>query len=95
MAFLAPAQQAATLTTSLTASLAQVNAFDTQDNVGLENYFLSQLRTSPQLTGMFVGRADGSFVFVKREGEGFITTFIRMSDTGREVEVIERDFDSN
>ena len=95
LAFLAPAQQAATLTTSLTASLAQVNAFDTQDNVGLENYFLSQLRTSPQLTGMFVGRADGSFVFVKREGEGFITTFIRMSDTGREVEVIERDFDSN
>ena len=64
--FIQPAEQAV----SLTRILIQRAVLNAANDAELERYFLSQLNTAPQLAGMFLGRNDGSFVFVTRVPDG-------------------------
>ena len=64
--FLAPAERTAELTRGLL-------EMDALDEARLEPYLLEQLRINPQLTGAYLGKPDGSFVFVSRDGAGFRT----------------------
>jgi diguanylate cyclase (GGDEF)-like protein len=61
--FLAPAEQAAALTVGLDGGA----VVPSDDDELLEQYFLEQLRVNSQIAGMFVGRPDGSFVYVSRD----------------------------
>lgn len=83
--FLAPAEQAA----SLTASLIETGSLEPSDSI-LEAYFLSQLATNPQLTGIYLGRYDGSFIRVSRTDDTYQSKFVRISGE-RSVEYIYRD----
>ena len=85
--FILPAEQAVSLTRFLILRAVLSAGNDNE----LERYFLSQLNTAPQLAGMFLGRNDGSFVFVTRVQNGFLTKFIRVKDQSRIVERVTRD----
>ncbi|MEZ5726924.1 MAG: cache domain-containing protein [Burkholderiaceae bacterium] len=60
-------------------------------DVDLERYFLAQLRASADVAGIFLGRRDGSFVYVMRNADGFRTKFIQVRDGVREVRFAQRD----
>ena len=62
-ALLEPAESSVALSHSLIQTQ-QINALD---NTELEDYFISQLENYKQFAGMYFGRPDGSFVFVKRD----------------------------
>ena len=51
----------------LSHSLLQDNQINPVDNIALESYFLKQLQTHKQFSGMYFGRPDGSFIFVNRQ----------------------------
>ena len=73
----------------LTHSLVSRGIVDPENDQQLELYLLAQLQTNKQLAGIYLGRYDGSFVFVKREENGFRTKFISKSTSGkRTVEII-------
>ncbi len=69
--FLSPAERSAQVAASLLGS-----GLLSTDVAMLESYFRQQLLVSQELAGMYLGRPDGSFVFVKREGETFVTKVI-------------------
>lgn len=51
----------------LSHSLLQDEQINPDDDLALERYFLKQLKTHKQFSGMYFGRPDGSFIFVNRE----------------------------
>jgi len=83
----------------LSHTLLQTGQIDAFDDVGLEKYFISQLETYNQYAGMYLGRSDGSFVFVKRDTgftspEGLTSTYrtkIIQTKPQRTVELIFQD----
>ncbi len=50
-----------------------VHSIGERNDVALENAFLSAVSTTPNITGAFLGRADGTFLFVTRQGKSFLT----------------------
>jgi diguanylate cyclase (GGDEF)-like protein len=92
--FLSPAERAAQLTEGLLAK----GILEKNSQEELETYFLGQLRTNPELAGIYLGQSDGSFFFVKRDGAGFLTKKIKAEkiETGvsRQVDYIYRNADA-
>ena len=84
--YLAPAEKSA----AFTAALISNTLLDANDEASLETYFLAQLESNEQIEGIFLGKEDGDFVFVSRNGEGFRSKFIRVDESGREVELLFR-----
>ena len=73
--FLDPAEQV----TTANASLVQAQELVLREPA-LERYFYAQLTAAEQLGGVFVGFANGAFVGVSREGNGYVS---RRTDTLR------------
>ena len=91
--FLKPAEAAA----DLTQRLAENEVVNSEDSAALERYLFEQLRSFPQFAGIFYGREDGGFVYIKRdeevEGASFRTKVIGFSDGERQVDLLWRDVD--
>lgn len=85
--FLEPAEKTAKLSQSLMAD----GLLRSTNDSALEAYFIKQLQINVHLSAIYLGRLDGSFVFAKREADGFRTKLIRNSGVERTVEVIFRD----
>lgn len=85
--FLAPAEDALDVARDLI-SEGVLNAGSDRD---LERFFLAQLRTNPKLRSMYIARADGSFLSVLRNEEGFLTRQIAIGDGRRAVMLAQRD----
>jgi diguanylate cyclase (GGDEF)-like protein len=83
---LEPAQQS----TNVTGLLLDSQLIETT-NPSFERYLYTQLAVMPQMTGTFVGFADGGFVFVSREGTGFRSKRIGVNGGRRTVEVVHYD----
>jgi diguanylate cyclase (GGDEF)-like protein len=86
--FLAPAEQAARV----------LNGLMRRETIksgtpAFEELLLEKLQAVPQLTGLYFGGKDGSFVFAKREALGFTVKQIEISKQGRKVTL--RNFDQN
>jgi diguanylate cyclase (GGDEF)-like protein len=84
--FLAPAERSV----RLTQQLIEQGVLETQNPGRLEQYFLAQLRSNPQMAGMYLAKPDGEFLFVKRQNDGFLTKTIRVAGE-RSVELVGRD----
>ena len=87
------AERAAVLTDELLESTVVPDA-----DTSLESYLLASLSSESDLTGAYIGRPDGSFVFVSRDGAeangGTRTKFIAVGDdSSRSVTVVQRDAD--
>jgi diguanylate cyclase (GGDEF)-like protein len=65
--YLAPAES----TARLTSGLLDDSVLPSGDDRELIRYLDSQVQTSPTITGAYVGRPDGSFVLVSRDGATF------------------------
>jgi diguanylate cyclase (GGDEF)-like protein len=89
--FLEPAEHSA----RLSSELLERGVLRANDTAGLERYFLAQLRSSPQLAGIYFGQANGAFVFVKRDGAGFSTKLIGFKSGVRSVVRLTRDANLN
>ena len=61
-----------------------ISAFD---DVELERYFLAKLESVTSLGGLYLGRPDGSFLFVSREPDGLRTKRISIDEGERSVPV--------
>lgn len=89
--FFRPARDAALLTERL----AEHEVLRTDDPSSMERYFYSQLQNTPWLDGIFYGRQDGSFVFVRADDiytdGGYYTKVITVDGDVRRVEFIIRD----
>jgi PAS domain S-box-containing protein len=81
--FLEPARQAV----ELSVDLLEKGALDVSDDDALESHLFRLLQIAPQQAGLFVGRPDGSFVYVSRGNEPgqFRTKTIRASETGAQL----------
>ncbi|MGL4608715.1 MAG: sensor domain-containing diguanylate cyclase [Trueperaceae bacterium] len=84
--FLAPAERALDLSERLLSK----SVLSTIGPTELEGYFLDQLRSNPELAGIYLGQPDGSFFYVKREDNGFLTKDIVATPT-RSVTYAYRD----
>ena len=89
--FLEPAERSA----SLSRELLERGVLNAADPLGLERYFLAQLRSNSQLAGIYLGQTDGGFVFVKRDGDGFSSKFIAFESGQRQVKRLTRDANLN
>jgi diguanylate cyclase (GGDEF)-like protein len=87
--FLSPAEQAARVTVNLIES----DVLDVRNQSRFETYLLEQLRVTPHLTGMYLGRSDGSFLFARRESTGFSVKTIGFANQKRRVQVAHFDSD--
>ena len=76
--YLAPAE-------SLVAATADLLEGGEANSDALERVFLGELQRSPQLAGVYIGAADGSFFFVSRGDEGFDAKMIDVDDGVRTV----------
>jgi signal transduction histidine kinase len=56
----------------------------------LEQSLITLLRSEPQLSGIFVGRPDRSFLFVKRIPEGYFRKWIHFIKGVRQVDIVRR-----
>lgn len=70
---------------SLVATAADMIEGGVIDPSALERAFLGELQRSPQLSGVYIGGDDGSFFFVARENDGFVTKTIDMTGGERRV----------
>ncbi len=86
--FLAPAEQAARVLNGLIG-----RGTIKSGTPAFEEFLLEQLQAVPQLTGLYFGGNDGSFIFAKREALGFTLKQIKVSKQGRKVTL--RNFDLN
>ncbi|MEL6426136.1 MAG: cache domain-containing protein, partial [Pseudomonadota bacterium] len=90
--FLLPAEEAADLSQRLT----QGAIISGDNSVLLERFLFEQLRLKPQFAGVYYGRSNGEFVFVRRTGDAiapFQTKIISMAEGNRQVDLISRDPD--
>ncbi len=62
------------------------NVISASDDVELERYFLAKLESVKSLGGLYLGRPDGSFLFVSREPDGLQTKQISVDDGKRSVQ---------
>ena len=76
---------------SVGVELIDAGILDETDDAALEVYFTAQLAATPWLSGVFLGRADGSFVFVARNAGGLRTKRITVDAGKRVVELVQRD----
>jgi diguanylate cyclase (GGDEF)-like protein len=78
---LAPAEA----TARLTGQLLSEGVIDVTDNQRLAAYFRAQLGGNASLSGLYLGRPDGSFIFVKRTPQGFYikSIVVQASGTGQ------------
>ncbi len=84
--FLAPAENALVVGRDLIAE-GVLNATSDRD---LERFFLAQMRFSPKLHGMHLGRSDGSFIGVARNDEGLLTRQVTVTGRHRAVLFTQR-----
>lgn len=93
--YLSKAQRATELTKSLLRSQVLVQ----ENSRTLENYFLEQLRSYPDISGIYLGTPDGDFFFVSRNDKysaGGIRTKIISHEAGeRKVRYVWRDAQRN
>lgn len=87
--YLLPAANMADLSHSLLHS----NVLDSKDDAALERYFLAQLSSSEHITNIYLGRDDGSFVFVAHQQHGGYRSKIIRTKGRRSVSIIYRDAD--
>lgn len=80
--YLVPAVDAVTVAQRLI----DQNVISAFDDVELERYFLAKLESVTSLNGLYLGRPDGSFLFVSREPDGLQTKQIRIDDGKRTVD---------
>lgn len=85
--FLKPVEGAVRIGVALLAE----DLLDITDDRELELFFQSHLNNIAWLSGMFLGRPDGSFVFVARNRYGLRSKLIKIEDGVRSVEIIQRD----
>lgn len=85
--FLQPVESAVIVT----GELIETGVLDPASDPTLEQYFIAQLHGVASLSGMFVGRDDGSFLYVSRNGIGLRTKRIKVTDGGRSVEFSQYD----
>jgi PAS domain S-box-containing protein len=83
---IAPAQH---ITALLNDQLEQ-NVLSMDDPQRLEQSLITFLRSESQLSGIFVGRPDKSFLFVKRIPEGFFRKWIHFDKGVRQVDIVRR-----
>lgn len=90
---LAPAEDAADLGADLLAH----GVLPVDDDAVLQTYLDDQLAASPSITGAYVGRPDGSFVLVSRDGAteagGSRVKTITVGPDGRTSTTVQRDRD--
>lgn len=93
--YLSKAQRATELTKSLLRSKVLVQ----EDDIALENYFLEQLASYPDISGIYLGTPDGDFFFVSRNEKysdgGIRTKIIRHINGDRQVRYVWRDAERN
>jgi diguanylate cyclase (GGDEF)-like protein len=85
--------QPAELATTVTAEMIHGNVIALQPTA-MERYLLAQLQATPQVAGMYVGLADGSFVYLSRLADGYRSKLITFDAQGARLEQI-RSFDSD
>lgn len=61
----------------------------------LRNSFREAMELSPQLDGVFVGGADGSFLYVSRDGDGYREKYITFPEDLRETLLVFLDSDGD
>ncbi|MGC1442541.1 MAG: diguanylate cyclase [Burkholderiaceae bacterium] len=61
----------------------------------LERFFIAQLQSGEWLNGMYLGRSDGSFVYVSRHDEGIRTKLVKVTPESRHIRHIQYDQDLN
>ncbi len=83
---IAPAQHI----TSLLSDQLEQKVISMDDPIRLEQSLITLLRSEPQLSGIFVGRPDHSFLFVKRIPEGFFRKWIHFTKGLRQVDIVRR-----
>ncbi len=83
-----PARNAA----RLTLGLAHNDVINSRNPNTMASYLYEQLYLYPQISGLFFGGNDGSFIMASRynklQTDGYFTKIIRMSDDSRSVELI-------
>ncbi|MBT9384337.1 PAS domain S-box protein [Pseudooceanicola sp. CBS1P-1] len=91
--FLKPAHDGA----ELAVRLAQNDIIASDDPVLMEKLLFQQLQLASQVSGMYFGATDGSFVFVMRDGTtgNFRSKIITMTGGQRKVHLIWRDSNFN
>jgi diguanylate cyclase (GGDEF)-like protein len=86
-AYLAPAERVGRLTQELLES----GGLNPTDKAQLEDFFIQELKSNPEIGGLSLGLADGGIFSVRWEGQGFFTKSIEVNPEGRSVEEITRD----
>ena len=93
--YLSKAQRATELTKSLLRSKVLVR----ENDVALENYFLEQLKSYPDISGIYLGTPEGDFFFVSRNEKyskgGIRTKIISHRNGERQVRYVWRDAERN
>lgn len=90
--FLEPAR----VTANLTHRLANSNILTVKNLAAMERLFFEQLRLFPWFSGVYYGGTDGTFVYVKREGEdaktnaAFVSKLVQLRDGTRHVDFVQR-----
>lgn len=87
--FLAPAESSIQVARRLIGD----GILNASDNRELEMYFLAELTARPSLKGLFLGRADGSFLFVNRKDGNLVTKTISYAGSRKTVMMTERSAD--
>ena len=62
---------------------------DSNDDRAVEQLFLTLVASHPTITGVELGRPDGSFIYVRRDGTSFLSKLITMAPT-RVVTLVTR-----
>ncbi len=82
---------------AMSASLIGEDVISSSDELALERYFLEHIKKHRLLSGIFVGRPDGSFLLVKRDrGVGdkdYFTKIVRVTNDERTVNIRWRNKD--
>ena len=79
----------------VTEGLFKQSILQADDQASLERYFLESMELIPWVSGLYVGKPDGGFVFVTRSNEvgegGYLTKTVNVFDDLREVHLVWRD----
>jgi diguanylate cyclase (GGDEF)-like protein len=70
--------------------LGSTSTIGPRNDKGLETLFLNALRNTPEASGVFIGRSDGSFLFVTLSGTGVLTKQIEVVNGQRTVRRLAR-----
>lgn len=84
--FLAPAEASIGVAKRLVAD----GFLDPSNNRQLESFFLAEIKGRESIKGLYVGRPDGSFLFVGRNEDGVLTKTIKIEGPNRSVMLTQR-----